>query len=82
MPKIIITGHLTKPTKYLSKLKETLINVCEKSHFKKQKQNFLWIPGFQISSMVKNKNPEILKINRKLNQKVPTANGLSLLESC
>ena len=63
-------GKIHKSTKYLTKLKETLINyVWKKSYvIKQQEQNFPWIPGFRMSSMVKNENPETPKINRKLSK--------------
>ena len=63
-----MTEKFTKGTKYLTKFQETLINyVWEKSNFKKQQEwNFPEIPGFRMCSMVRNKNPEMPEINKKL----------------
>ena len=50
-----MTENFTKATKYLTKLRETLMSFAwEKSHVKKQLEiNFLLIQGFQIFYMGK-----------------------------
>ena len=67
-----IIENFIKMTKYFTKLKDTLTNyVRKKYHFKKQQEsNFPWFPGFRISCMVKNKNPETPEIDRKLSKSI------------
>ena len=63
-----MTESFTKVTKYLTKLKKNINKLClgKISRHKTIRKNFLWIPGFRMSSMVKNENPETPEINRKL----------------
>ena len=48
-------------------LTEMTENFTKSPRHKQQEKRFPWIPGFRISSMVKN-NPETWEINRKLSK--------------